>query len=415
MTTSNYFKIVWHNILVFIIVILVTVGVTLTFSLNEKTSYQTSIVFTVQEASTSKTSTTEDEAYYSMQIQKYFARNLEEWIKIPATVQEGNEIAGNNALNTLETKKSTTNNMQIIFTTENKDQIDNAILALTNVLESKTQELNRTNKDKLSFTITSAEPSISETAPNLILNLLIGLCAGILLALAAVFGLDLLFDKLHTKKDAEKLFKTKATTTIPSSINRISPWDERIADQFRTIRAQLLHTVPNKKLTTLVASPTIPTSPAISLNLALGFARAGIKTLLIDADLKNPSLHEHFDCLNKKGLSEVLKSPSSLKSATQKTKEENLSLLPTGKKLAYPADTIAEADLKKLFTSIKKNYQVIIIHATPLDESDALPFLDQTEAILLVTEINKSTNKSVVKAKNLLKNYTIKKFLTVIE
>ncbi|MFC1652022.1 polysaccharide biosynthesis tyrosine autokinase [Patescibacteria group bacterium] len=415
MTTSNYFKIVWHNIFVFIIVILVTVGVTLAFSLNEKASYQTSVVFTVQEASTSKTSDTGDEAYYSMQIQKYFARNLEEWIKIPATVQEGNKIAGNSALNTLEIKKSTTNNIQVVFATKDKDQIDNAILALGNILEEKTQELNRTNKDELNFAITSAKPSTSENTPNLILNLLIGFCAGILLALAAAFGLDLLFDKLHTKKDAERLFKTKSTTTIPSSINKSSPWSEEIADQFRTIRAQLLHATSNKKLIALVANSTAPASSAISLNLALSFARAGVKTLLIDADLKNPSLHEHFDCLNKKGLSEVLKSPGSFKNAIQKTKEENLSLLPTGKKLAYPADTIAEADLEKLFTSIKKNYQAIIIHATPLDESDALPLLDYTKTILLVTEINKSTNKSVTKAKNLLKNYTIKKFLAVIE
>ncbi|TES97095.1 hypothetical protein E3J85_00635 [Patescibacteria group bacterium] len=415
MITSNYFKIIWHNIFVFIIVVLITVGTTLAFSLTEKTSYQTSIAFTIQESGTSKTSGTENKAYYSIQTQKLFARNLEEWLTISATIQKGNKLAGNTVLNTLEVSKSKTNNVQVIFTTQNQDQINNTIFALTDILEEKTQELNRTNQGRLSLAIIAAEPSTKEINPNLLLNLLIGFCAGILLALAAVFGLDFLLDRLHTKKDAERLFKTKALATISASVNKTPPWNEKIADQFRTLRAQLLHVAQNKKLAVLVTTPAPPSAPAISLNLALSFARAGLKTLLIDADLKNPSLHKHFDCLNKKGFSEVLKTPASLKNSIQKTKEEKLSLLPTGKKLAYPADAIAEADLKKLLTNTKRSHQVIIIHATSLNEPDALPLLDHVEAILLVTQINKSTNKNIIKANNLLKSYTLKKFLTVIE
>jgi len=415
MITSNYFKIIWHNIFVFIIVILITVGTTLAFSLTEKTSYQTSIAFTIQESGISKTNGTENKAYYSIQTQKLFARNLEEWLTISATIQKGNKLAGNTVLNTLEVSKSKTNNVQVIFTTQNQDQINNAIFALTDILEEKTQELNRINQEKLSLATIAAEPSTKEINPNLLLNLLIGLCAGILLALAAVFGLDFLLDRLHTKKDAERLFKTKALATISASVNKTPPWNEKIADQFRTLRAQLLHVAQNKKLAVLVTTPASPSTPAISLNLALSFARVGIKTLLIDTDLKNPSLHKHFDCLNKKGLSEALKTPASLKNSIQKTKEEKLSLLPTGKKLAYPADAIAEADLKKLLTNTKRGHQVIIIHATPLNEPDTLPLLDHIEAILLVTQINKSTNKNIIKANNLLKSYALKKFLTVIE
>lgn len=138
-----------------------------------------------------------------------------------------------------------------------------------------------------------------------------------------------------------------------------------------------------------------------STNLAISFARAGFKTLLVDADTRNSVMSGVFKPNGKiTGLSSYLSGNSSLKDAICRTNVENLAVIPSGQVPPNPTSLLQNANFNALIDSVREWYDYVIIDSPPIGlVIDAAIIAKRCDASIIVTEVGAIKRKFVIKAK----------------
>ncbi len=149
----------------------------------------------------------------------------------------------------------------------------------------------------------------------------------------------------------------------------------------------------------------------ISFNLAASIASVGYKTIILDCDLRRPTLHEKFKMENSTGLSTYMIHKSTIDDIIQKTDVPNLSFIPSGPILPGSAELIESGSLDELMNYLKDKYEYIIIDTTPAGlVADASLMMKYASLNLLVCR-NNHTRKDVFKdVLNILSINKIKNF-----
>lgn len=130
----------------------------------------------------------------------------------------------------------------------------------------------------------------------------------------------------------------------------------------------------------------------IAVNLGVTMAQAGLSVVVIDGDLRNPSLHKILDVSNERGLTTLLTQPNRVWSyATVKTMVRNLSLIPSGPLPQNPADLLSLDRLPHLLEEIEESFDVVIIDTPPaLTVSDSLAVAAHVDGVILVCQADKT-------------------------
>lgn len=138
-------------------------------------------------------------------------------------------------------------------------------------------------------------------------------------------------------------------------------------------------------------------------NLAVTYAQEGKKVLLIDADMRKPSLHRVFSQINHQGLSSLLTGHSSIQESVQETSIDNLWLLPSGPVPANPSELIDSSGMRELLHQIKDEYDVILVD-TPsvLSVSDSVIVSALCDGVIMVAAAGKVKKDHLKKAKEQL-------------
>ena len=161
--------------------------------------------------------------------------------------------------------------------------------------------------------IDSARPPGSPSSPRLVFNMVIALLAGTVFAIIAVFLRDQFDDVIHVPEDVEAKLgvpllgiipRTQASEPLDELDNSRSPF----AEAYNSLRGSLLYSTPQgpPRILAIVSAQPGEGKSTTSYAIAAGFARLGRKALLIDADLRRPSVHRLVQCNNAKGLTDVL-------------------------------------------------------------------------------------------------------------
>lgn len=130
----------------------------------------------------------------------------------------------------------------------------------------------------------------------------------------------------------------------------------------------------------------------LAANLAVVFSQMGERTLLIDADLRNPCQHELFGIGNATGLSTVLSDRGGVEAIQRVNGLVDLSILPSGATPPNPLELLARANFGKLIADLAATYDVIIIDTPPAESgSDFQLVASKTHAALLIARRNHST------------------------
>lgn len=139
-----------------------------------------------------------------------------------------------------------------------------------------------------------------------------------------------------------------------------------------------------------------------SVNLAISFARAGFKTLLIDADTRNSVMSGTFKANGKiQGLTSYLSGNSELLEAICDTNVENLSIIPSGQVPPNPTSLLQNANFNFLIDSVRTWYDYVIIDSPPIGlVIDAAIIAKKCDASILVTESGVIKRRFVIKAKD---------------
>jgi non-specific protein-tyrosine kinase len=192
------------------------------------------------------------------------------------------------------------------------------------------------------------------------------------------------------------------SSTLITVSNPRSP----ISEAYRTLRTNLEFTSLDKPIRSMVvtsASPEEGKSTTLA-NLAVVIAQAGKKVILVDCDLRRPSLHQIFDARNTPGFTDMMRDDALMsKPPLQETGIPNLSLLPSGTIPPNPAELLASRRMSEVIAALQQHAEMILFDAPPvIAVTDAAVLSSKVDAVLLVISAGKTKREHAKKAKALL-------------
>ena len=242
---------------------------------------------------------------------------------------------------------------------------------------------------------------------NLALAIAVGLFGGILLA----FVLEAADDTLKTREDVEEhigapvlgiipFANEESTTLTDSAVSLISHHapTSTLAEAYRSLRTALLFSSPQGAPRVLHFTSALPQEgkTTSAINAAIAFAQTGAKVLLIDADLRNPSVHKDFNLANTVGLSNYLTSDLAPDEVAQPTQVTRLFAITSGVSAPHPVELLSSARMLDLISNAAKKFDYVIIDGPPvIGLADALVLANLANATVFVVAAGSSTAASV--------------------
>lgn len=176
------------------------------------------------------------------------------------------------------------------------------------------------------------------------------------------------------------------------------------AEAYRTLRTNIQYSSFDKEIRTMVVTSSEPGEGKSTTagNMALSFAQSEKSVILIDCDLRKPSLHRKFKISNLVGLSDVLIGKEKINDAINKY-NENLHILTSGKLPPNPSEMLGSKAMARLLEELKERYDIIILDTAPLHAvTDAQILSTKVDGTILVVRAEKTKRDSVKQAKALL-------------
>ncbi|MFC2161870.1 GumC family protein [Acidobacteriota bacterium] len=182
-------------------------------------------------------------------------------------------------------------------------------------------------------------------------------------------------------------------------VNHIHP-KFSISEDYRTIRTSIVLSQVDIGSRILAFVSVLPSEgkTATLANIAVAFAQLEKRVLIIDADMRKPSLHRLFEVDNKKGLSGYLSGGVSIEESISKTKIENIWILPSGVVPPNPAELLDSDRMKLFIVELKKGFDYVLIDTPPvLPVVDSLVLSAIVNGVVIVVEPGRITRKLFMK------------------
>ena len=243
--------------------------------------------------------------------------------------------------------------------------------------------------------VDTAEQPRRPTSPRPLLNVALSLLLGMVLALFYAFGRDYLDDSIRDPQDVEEKLHVPLLGVVPES-RGIAPAEalddpkSEISEAYHAIRTSIdlsSNQGPPRSILVTGSSKSEGKSTT-SFALSRDFAGLGRRVLLVDADLRRPSLHRALGMpLSETGLSSVLARITMRDAAIVPTGITNLSFLPSGQLPPDPATLFAGSAMRDLLLSLQDDYDLVIIDGPPvLALADAVQLTASVQATVFVAE-----------------------------
>ena len=180
-----------------------------------------------------------------------------------------------------------------------------------------------------------------------------------------------------------------------------------IAEAYKSLRTNIKFSSVDKDLKTIAVTSTDKGEgkSTVSSNLAAAMALDNSRVLLIDCDLRRPTIHKKFTLSNLNGLSSVLTQQNSINEVIQKTDIQGVDILTSGPKPPNPSEMLGSNAMKQLLEEVSKNYDRVIVDASPIGiVTDAAILTAMVGGVVFVVESRKAPIESIKHAKELLVN-----------
>ena len=179
----------------------------------------------------------------------------------------------------------------------------------------------------------------------------------------------------------------------------------QMAESYRALRTSLLLTNLGAPPKVIMVTSALPQEgkTTTSMNTALVLAQKGVRVLLIDADLRRPSIHKIMGWGPRSGLSNVLTGSATLKQTIQPSFLPNLSILPAGTPPPNPAELLASTNMRDVLEELRGQYDHIVVDTPPtLSVTDAVVLSPRADAIVLVIRSGQTTKQALRRSRDLL-------------
>lgn len=188
--------------------------------------------------------------------------------------------------------------------------------------------------------------------------------------------------------------KNKGQNTVASTerknddkklISKDSSFEVR--ESYKELRTNILFSLPEKTSKRILVTSSIASEGKSTncVNLAITFAEAGVKTLIVDCDLRCPNVAKLLNDYQKKGLSNVLVNDCTLETAIHPTKYENLDVVLAGEIPPNPTELLSSDAMAEFIDKVSQNYEYIFFDAPPVDVvTDAVIISSMVSGVIIV-------------------------------
>ncbi|HYB96472.1 MAG TPA: polysaccharide biosynthesis tyrosine autokinase [Vicinamibacterales bacterium] len=209
------------------------------------------------------------------------------------------------------------------------------------------------------------------------------LIMGLFLGIGIALGLDYLDDTVKTPDDISRRLKLRFLGLVPIvSGDRhpliSGPVPHEFGEAYRAIRTSLTAHVDKQgpKIITTASSQPLEGKTTTAVNIAMALAVGGARVLLIDADMRRPSVHKALRMGNDRGLSQLLAGQARMREVVQRTHDPNLLAITAGRTPANPSELLASDRMRALLTGLETGPFDWVVIDTP-------PVLAVTDAVIL--------------------------------
>ncbi len=257
--------------------------------------------------------------------------------------------------------------------------------------------------------IDKAKPPLKPIKPRKTVNVLFGMVFGIILGVGIAFFIEYLDDTIKSPTDVENFLKVPFLGLIPTvssnqdltAIENIVENQPKgtIAENYRAIRTNILFSSdrPVKKLIVTSTGPS-EGKTTTAVNIAEVMARAGDRTLIIDADMRRPRIHKIIKLEgDEKGFSNYLTGNATLDEIIHKTPIETLFVIPAGPIPPNPVEILNSPRLKELLNKIGERFDRIIIDTPPVIAVTDAAILARMADGVIFTVCGGRAHKDIVK------------------
>lgn len=303
-------------------------------------------------------------------------------------------------------KQSEKLNTATILVEEERQQIqvlESIRIRLATAIEQLRAEIN-TTPDRIR-PINDVVVTFSEKYSNKIRLTIVGTIGALLAGIFLVAFWESRSRRITTSEEVLDHFGMNVVGTVPAPPKRMGlalskadddAWQNVLTESVDAFRTQLVFRARNHSHQVIMVSSADSGEGKTSLacHLALSLARSGQKTLLIDADLRNPTVNHLFEIPLEPGLSEVILGTKSANETIQRSTSPGLWILPAGRCSRRVVELLAQDTLKNLFGDLRNEFDFIIVDSSPiLLVADPLLIAQQSDGVVfsIMHQVSKFT------------------------
>ncbi len=255
--------------------------------------------------------------------------------------------------------------------------------------------------------VDQAEASLKPVRPNKFLNISLGIVVGLVVGVGLAFFIEYLDTSVKTIDDVERALQAPVLGVIPQNVGSLMAEgpDSPHAEAYRVLRTNILFSQKDPQLNTLtiVSGGAGEGKSTTTFNLATVFAQNGQRVLIVDSDLRRPSIHKILKVSNSIGLTNYLLKQNTLEEVIQTTPLATLDFMPSGKLPSSSMGVLNSMQMKELINDLKRRYDWVFFDSPPImGVSDASILASEVDLVLQVIQYRRYPQPMTIRAKQMI-------------
>ena len=253
-----------------------------------------------------------------------------------------------------------------------------------------------------------ADRPLKAIRPNIPLNIALGVVVGLILGVGLAFFIEYLDTSVKTIDDVERALGAAVLGVIPQNVGSLlDEGDESPhAEAYRVLRTNILFAGRKDESQTtfsVVSGGAGEGKTTTMFNLAVVFAQMGDRILIVDSDLRRPSMHRYLKVSNNIGLTNYLLGQATIDEVIQTTEIPTLHFIPSGKLPSSSMGILSSAKMKEFVAEMKSRYDYVFLDAPPImGVSDATVLASMVDMCVLVVQYRKYPQMMTQRAKEMV-------------
>ena len=319
------------------------------------------------------------------------------------------------SMETLQTKLATAKTNDILRTAETrpyyekKRELENLsgfqkILEQRLAMEKVDRALPRTAMVEI---MNRAMPDARQISPRVALNIILGVVVGLVVGVGLAFFIEYLDTSVKTIDDVERALQAPVLGVIPQNVGLLikEGAESPHAEAYRVLRTNILFSRKDEKLNCMavVSAGAGEGKSTTVFNLATIFAQSGNRVVIVDSDLRRPTLHKMVGVSNAIGLTNYLLKQNTLEEVIQKTSIPTLDFMASGKLPSSSLGILSSSQMKDLINELKTRYDFVFFDSPPImGVSDASILASEVAMTIQVIQYRRYPQPMNIRAKQMI-------------